>query len=227
MKTVITALMTLGLATGWWEPLFRPSNPRQLTEEGIEAWTKGDATAARKSFAAAAASDDDPIHLFNTGTAALGEGAVDEGARLMGAALKMDPSLAADGSFNEGTALLRDQRLDEAVDRLQESLRRDPSRQDAKRNLELALMRREQQNAGAGGEQSQPSDGEDGQQEQDPQEGEPDEGDASEDGREGDQQQPGELDAEAVLRAVAQQEAEELKRMRDARIEAGRRGTGW
>lgn len=227
MKIVIAALTILSVSAAWWEPLFRPSNPRQLTSGGIHSWQKGDASAARRHFAAAAAVDDAPVHMFNAGTAALSEGALDDGARLIDAAIRDDAAFAADGLFNEGTALLREQRLDDAVARLQESLRRDPSRQDAKRNLELALMRREDQNSGGGGQQSQPQDGSEGQPGREGEEGEQESADTPPEGTEEGQREPGQLDAEAVLRAVAQQEAEELKRMREARTRTADRGTGW
>lgn len=224
-------LIVLLLAVSWLDwaaPLFRASNTSALTRAGRDAYDANDAATAREKFAQATAIEQSARNLYNTGTATLAAGDIDAGTRLMEAAVEEDSALAADAAFNEGTALLKQKSLDAAVDRLKASLRLRPDSIDAKRNLEIALRRQQdqQQSGGAGQQQSQPQPGK-GQQNQ--QSGGDEKKDPSEAAQQpGEQsQQPGEVDAEAVLRAAAQQEAQELKRLRGKRFEGEPRGTGW
>lgn len=217
MKMFVLALGIASAATGWWEPLLRSSNSSRETKGGLEAWESGDATQARERFAAAMQIDPDPVHQFNAGTAALRAGSLQDGARDLASAAEQEPRLAADALYNSGTALLTEKRFSDAADQLRESLRRDPARTDAKRNLELALRHMQQQEQGSSGDNPRQDQG-DGDEGPDQQQGEGDRPGEAENG---------EIDAEAVLRAVAQQEAEELRRLRESRVEAGRRGSGW
>ena len=100
--------------------------------------------------------------------------------------------MRADALYNRGNSALAAKALDHAIRDYADALRANPNHAAAKRNLEIALQRREQQrrNASASGQRNQQ--GQSQQQQQAPAQG---------------QQQPkGQIDLEALLRSVQQQE---------------------
>jgi Ca-activated chloride channel family protein len=145
---------------------------------------------------------------FNLGTAQIAAGHREQGSATLAAAMK-DPALRADALFNRGNSALAAKAYDHAIRDYADALRANPNHAAAKRNLEIALNRREsarrQSSSGQRGDKGQSK----------PQPAPPNQG-----------QKPkeGELDLEALLRSVQQQEQEELRRMK-GRAAEGR--VGW
>ena len=125
-----------------------------------------------------------------------------------GAAIRLrQPAL-----FNRGNAALAANALDYAIRDYTAALRLQPNDTAAKRNLEIALRKKAQQDE-SGGKGGQPNPGPPAPQppSQTPQNG---------------QQKPkGGADVEALLRSVQQQEQEELARMRQQKSVRGH--VGW
>ncbi|HEY0140788.1 MAG TPA: hypothetical protein VGF48_07820 [Thermoanaerobaculia bacterium] len=149
---------------------------------------------------------------FNAATAAIAAGQHEEGSALMEGAVK-DPALRANAYFNRGNSALAANALDHAIRDYQDALRARPDFAEAKRNLELALTRRESQQKSQSGQQG----GKGGQQQQQQQPQSPAQGQKPE-------AKQGQADLEALLRSVQQQEQEELSRMK--KLPADRR-VGW
>lgn len=221
MNAVAAAFASLIVLAGAWSAVTRPSNTARETREGIEQLEANDAAAAKVRFQRAAEwSGGDPVHLFNAATAALEARQTEEGLRLNAQVARESPELADDAAYNAGTAFLRQQRPEEAIGLLRESLRMNPHHLDAKRNLELAERMRQENNQSGGDSGQQDTGGDDQSEDRGESEGA---GGQAETGGE----ERGEVNPEEVLRAVAQQEAEELRRMRGRKAEGYRRGRGW
>jgi tetratricopeptide (TPR) repeat protein len=152
-----------------------------------------------------------PSSAFNLGTAEIAGGHREEGSATLGAAIK-DPTLRADALYNRGNSALAAKAFDHAVRDYKDALRARPNFPAAKRNLEIALIRRASAEQEASGKQQ----GGGGKQEQqNPQQPAPGQKPAPKNGQ---------TDLEALLRSVQQQEQEELARMK--RVPAERR-VGW
>ncbi|HVR43960.1 MAG TPA: hypothetical protein VMS56_11025 [Thermoanaerobaculia bacterium] len=197
-------------------PPFRPSNSERLTEKGRKSFAEGRFAEAVERFAAAAERRDDPVAIYNAGTAEIAAGRIDEGSARLGTLGGLDSAAALDALFNTGNGALMRQQWDDAIASYAEVLRRSPGDFDAKRNLEIALQRRlsSQQQRSQDGEsrpQPMPSAGEEDQPSPPPP--------GSGEGRE-------EMTPEEILRSIAQQEKEELQRMRRERAR-DRRVVGW
>lgn len=186
---------------GWW----RETNTHAANARGLRAWAKDEYAAAAAAFAHAGTS---PEAAFNRGTAKIAAGNQQEGAADLEAALR-DPKLRADALFNRGNGALAAKEFEQAVADFAAALRSNPAHAAAKRNLEIALRRREAEQAASGGRRS-----EEGQQQGEQQQPSPEEG----------EQQAGPMDLEALLRSVQQQEQEELRRMKGR---AGEGRVGW
>jgi Ca-activated chloride channel family protein len=122
-----------------------------------------------------------------------------------------DPALRADAYFNRGNSALAAKSFDHAIRDYIDALKANPAHAAAKRNLEIALARRDSQHQeGSKGNQNQDSPSK--QQQQKPQPG--------------GKQQPkqGDVDLDALLRSVQQQEQDELRRMKG---KAGEGRVGW
>lgn len=147
---------------------------------------------------------------FNLGTSEIAAGDREQGSALMAEAIK-DPALRADALYNRGNSALASQAFDHAIRDYSDALRLRPDFAAAKRNLEIAQIRKESARQSAAGQQQ----GSGGKPQQQPQTPAP-----------GRQPAPprGEADMEALLRSVQQQEQEEMTRMK--RMPAERR-VGW
>lgn len=200
-----TLAMMLVLASLWSEVGSRISSSR-----GASAFEKKDYKTAVAHFRRAQQLAPSPQNAFNLGTAQIAAGQRAEGSATLAAAMK-DKALRADALFNRGNSALAARANDHAIRDYADALRANPNHAAAKRNLEIALQRREQQrrNASAGGQRNQQG------QKQQQQQPSP---------SSGDQQRKGELDLEALLRSVQQQEADELRRMKG---KAGEARVGW
>lgn len=202
MRTVAALLV---LASLWGEVGARVASAR-----GAKAFEKKEYTRAVEEFRRAHELAPSPRNAFNLGTAQIAAGQREQGSATLAEALK-DPAVRADALYNRGNSALAAKALDHAVRDYADALRADPRHMAAKRNLEIALQRREQQRRNASANQADQQ----GQSQQQQQQQAPAQG----------QQQPqGQLDLEALLRSVQQQEADELRRMKGKSSEAR---VGW
>ena len=213
---IIAIVVVLAAGAGTF---LRPDNSVWLTKEGQKAFAAGKGADALKHFDEALKRADSPIARFNAGTASIQAGEIDRGIRSL-RQFPVSSELAPDARYNEGNAHLGRAAVDDAIRSYKETLRIDPSHASAKRNLEIAMRRRDQQPQSGKGKGKDDGDQDGGGSNRQPDK-------PSEESRpEGSQPQPrGETDAERLLRAVEQQEREELSRMRKAR--ARERAIGW
>lgn len=217
MKTML--LIALLAAAAAPLPILRPSNSKQLTRSGIEAYKAGNFEEAAHHFSEADSLSESERATFNAGTAAVAAGALAEGKRLLDLVLEGETPVAGDARFNDGNAELTAEQWDAAIEQYSEVLRRQPSAMDAKRNLEIALQRKteaEERQDPQSEPQPQPTPSA-GEEEQPAPPTTPPPG--NEEGRE-------QMTPEEILRSIAQQEREELQRMR--RVKGSeRRALGW
>jgi len=127
-----------------------------------------------------------------------------------------DKSLRADALYNRGNSALASKAYDYAIRDYIETLKLRPGDARAKRNLEIALLRKQSMQQSSGGDQKNPKGSQQGQQQQNQQ---------PRAGQKRENQPKGDANAEALLRAVQQQEQEELSRMKKGREEQKR--VGW
>jgi len=197
-------------------PLLRPTNSRAATARGVAAYNKHDYAASANAFAQAKALRPSPAAAFNLGTAEIASGKREEGSATLAQAMN-DKTLRADALYNRGNSALASKAYDYAIRDYVETLKLRPNDANAKRNLEIALQKKQQamQQSRGGNQQNQQS-SQQGQKQNQPQ---PSAGNKQ-------QQSPRpDSNAEALLRAVQQQEQEELSRMKKARAERVR--VGW
>jgi len=194
------------------------SNSHAATKNGVKAYSAKQYGAATQSFAKANGYAQSPTTLYNLGTAEIAAGKREEGSAALTAAMQ-DKSLRADALYNRGNSALAANSYDYAIRDYVEALKIRPSDIATKRNLEIALNRKMQAQQSQSGKQNNPN-GSNPQQQQKNQQKTPSAGQQH-------QQQPTQRDAnaEALLRAVQQQEQEELERMKRVRAQKGR--VGW
>ena len=121
--------------------------PNRLTEQGRDAFQRGNHPEALKSFEAAAqARPDDPKARFNVGDGLYKSGKYDEAGALFKALGQDERSpVSAAARFNLGNALLQRQDYPGAVQAYRDALRAEPGAPDVRRNLELALRALQEQ----------------------------------------------------------------------------------
>lgn len=174
------------------------SNSHAQSAHGRKAFEAKEYARAAKHFAKAQETAPSTLSAFNLGTAQIAEGRREEGSATLAKALE-DPNLTADAYFNRGNSALAAKALDHAVADYMQALRANPSHVAAKRNLEIALARRESEQRQSRSQQQQQQKQNQPQQPQQPNGAKP---------------QAGQMDADALLRSVQQQEQEELRRMK-------------
>jgi Ca-activated chloride channel homolog len=213
---LLPALALFALA-GFAGKALAPSNSAVETKKGKASFEKREARDAVDHLAAADSAAPSPRTKFNVGTAEAVAGDAESAERDLEAAMA-DPELRSRAWYNIGNARLAQKEFDAAVRAYANSLRIDPSAADAKRNLEIALRRHEEERRRQRGEGEDESGGGESQQ--------PD-GEPSDDGGEPSEESApeGETDADALLRAIEEQEREELSRMRRSREQ--RRRIDW
>jgi tetratricopeptide (TPR) repeat protein len=191
-------------AASWATPFLREANSRAATKRGIKAFAAGQFAEAANDLGEAAKLRPGTVSSLNAGTASVAAGDFEKGMAALGEAAQ-DPQLREQALFNRGTAMLASHQNDRAIADLEETLRINPGSMRAKRNLEIALRNKQKDEGAGGGKGQQSQQPQDGQQEQQGESGAPNA-----------QQKPagGEADIEAILESVAQQEKEELRRMR-------------
>jgi len=194
-------------------PVLRDTNSSAEVRRGIEAYRSERHDDAVRAFESASKLRATPVTSFDLGTARIAAGQFQEGARDLTDAAK-EPAVAADALYNRGNGALGANALDQAIQDYVQALKLRPTDRDAKRNLEIALLRKQ------ASRQSQPQ----RQSKQEPQPQQPQEQQPQPSpGEEREKEQ--ETRAEDLLRSVEQQEREELTRMRRARSAAQR--IGW
>lgn len=204
---MIALLVVLALDFGrvWHDLTSYLANARGVKQFAAKQYAK-----STQSFDRANGIKPTPAREFNLGTAEVAAGDGERGAAALDKAMR-DPRLRADALYNRGTSALGAKAYDSAIRDYVETLKLRPTDTAAKRNLEIAraLKFAQQQQQGAKGSSGpQPQ-----SQKQQPR--------AS-----GEQpQEKGEADTDAMLRAVQQQEKEELSRMHRAKGEKQR--VGW
>lgn len=192
-------------------PLLRDTNSHAAATRGAKAYGASKYTEASNAYAEAQQLAPSPRGAFNLGTAQIAAGDRERGSATLTEAMK-DPALAAEAHFNRGNSALAAKAFEHAVRDYIDTLKLKPDHAAAKRNLEIALARQQQQKqSGASGRQSQPNQQGKQQQQTPDQNG---------------KQQPkaGDIDLEQLLRSVQQQEQEELRRMKARAAEAK---VGW
>lgn len=204
MKIAIVMLLAVTMPM-WW----RETNSHASSKRGARAFEKKQYAAAAKAFDRAQQIAPSVRGSFNLGTAEIAAGNLEQGSAHLADAIK-DPVLRADALFNRGNSALEAKALDHAIRDYSDALRANPNHAAAKRNLEIALSRKQNQRPSPNGQQGQ------GQQRQQPQKPQPQAG-----------QKPGasgQPDLDALLRSVQQQEQEELRRMKGRAAEGK---VGW
>ncbi|MEA2165210.1 MAG: hypothetical protein QOK37_3337 [Thermoanaerobaculia bacterium] len=179
-------------------PLLRETNSHAAAANGVKQFASKKYADAQKSFATASSIASTPTRSFNLGTSQIAAGNREAGSSTIAKALS-DPALRPDALFNRGNSALAANAFDYAIRDYSETLRLRPSDAAAKRNLEIAIRRKQatqQQQSGSGGKSNQ---------------GEQPKPQPSEQGRE--KQPKSDPSTEALLRSVQQQEQEELTRM--------------
>jgi tetratricopeptide (TPR) repeat protein len=176
----------------------RAKNSHAATARGVTQFEQKKYADAQKSFATSESIAATPARAFNLGTSQIAAGNREAGSSTIAKALA-DPSLRADALFNRGNSALSANAFDYAIRDYTDALRIRPSDAAAKRNLEIALRRKQAvQNQQSGGSGSQHDRGAQPQQKPQPA---------------GAQQPKNDPNAEGLLRSVQQQEQEELARM--------------
>ncbi len=182
--------------------LTRETNSHAATAHGVKQFAEKKYAEAQTSFAKSSSIASTAARSFNLGTAEIAAGNREAGSATIAKALA-DPSLRADALFNRGNSALAANAFDYAIRDYSQTLRLRPTDAAAKRNLEIALRRKEaMQKQQGGGNGSQQNRGPQPQQKPQPSP------------QQGGQQQPkGDPNVEGLLRSVQQQEQEELQRM--------------
>ena len=180
----------------------RETNSHAATARGVKQFAQKKYADAQQSFATATSIAATPARAFNLGTSQIAAGNREAGSSTIAKALA-DPSLRADALFNRGNSALSANAFDYAIRDYTDALRIRPADADAKRNLEIALRRKQamqkQQGGGSGSQQDRGP-----QPRQNPQPAP----------QQGGQQQPkNDPNVDGLLRSVQQQEQEELSRI--------------
>ena len=198
---IAALLLIVNLAHFWHE-----TNSHAATSRGVKAFANKKFDQSVKAFRDANSITPSPQRAFNLGTAQIAAGNREQGSATLVKAMG-DAHLRGDSLFNRGSSALASNAYDSAIRDFTEALRLQPSDRAAKRNLEIALVRKMMQQKQQSGSR-QPQKGSSPQPQ--PQQGQP---------APDERQQNGDANAESLLRSVQQQEQEELQRMHKARGE--------
>ncbi|HEY6844203.1 MAG TPA: tetratricopeptide repeat protein [Thermoanaerobaculia bacterium] len=190
--------------------LWRDTNSHAANARGVKAFAQKKYGQSVKAFADANSISPSPQRAFNLGTAQVAAGQREAGSATLGKAMA-DARLREATLFNRGNSALASNAYDSAIRDFTEALKLQPGDGGAKRNLEIALVRRTQQQRQQGGSHQQQKGNAPQPQPQQAQQA-PD-------------QQQGDANIEALLRSVQQQEQEELQRMH--RPKGERLHVGW
>lgn len=212
MMTVLLLVVSLA---DLWQRATRETSSHAAAARGVKQYEKKQYAEAERSFAEARRIAPVPASEFNLGTAQIAAGRREEGSATLAKAM-VDRSLRAEALYNRGNAALAAKSYDYAIRDYTEALRIHPHDAQAKRNLEIALARRQAMQQAQSGRQQNPQ-GSNPQQQ--PAAKSPGEGPKPQ------EEQTGQAAMDALLRSVQQQEQEEIARMKRAR--GGRVRVGW
>lgn len=131
----------------WWQPL-RQLKAWHLNQKGIQAYRTDEPDKAIKAFRGARKiAGDNPILLFNEGTALLSKGRLQEAEKFIRSALKGFSANQireqAAAHYNLGNLYFAQKKWDEAAKAYIATLKRTPNDWDAKFNLELVLRQQQ------------------------------------------------------------------------------------
>lgn len=204
MKLIpILLLITLPFLHQFTARFTRETNSHAATARGVKLFGEKKYADAQKSFGTAASIAATPARAFNLGTSQIAAGNREAGSSTIAKAFA-DPSLRADALFNRGNSALSANAFDYAIRDYTDALRIRPADMAAKRNLEIALRRKQamqkQQGGGSGSQQDR------GPQPQQKPQPSPQPGGAQ-------PQAQNDPNVDGLLRSVQQQEQEELSRM--------------
>jgi Ca-activated chloride channel family protein len=153
MKT-FAILLIAGLP--FVQRLTRETNSHSAPSRGIKQFAEKKFAEAQKSFATSSSIASSPARSFNLGTSQIASGNREAGSATIAKAMA-DPSLRADALFNRGNSALSSNAFDYAIRDYSQTLRLNPSDVAAKRNLEIAIRRKQamqkQQQSGSNGAQ--------------------------------------------------------------------------
>jgi len=215
--TILAIVLSFSLSE-LWQRATRDTSSHAAAVRGVAAYTKKQYSEAVSSFARANTLHPDAQSAFNLGTSQIAAGRHEEGSAVLQKAFA-DARLRADAHFNRGNSALAANAYDYAIRDYVETLKVRPGDVAAKRNLEIALHRKQQAE-----EQKEPKPGKQDEQQKSgakPQQPQPKPGE-----RGNDRKKPAtDPNVEALLRSVQQQEREELARMN--RIRPERLRVGW
>jgi Flp pilus assembly protein TadD len=214
VKALLLAVAALSVAP-FVERALHETNSHAATARGVNQYEKKQYAAAARSFADARNHAPSPTRQFNLGTAQIAAGDHENGAATLATAM-VDKTIRPDALFNRGNGALASKAFEPAIRDYTEALRLRPGDPRAKRNLEIALARKQAAQQSQSGHDRNPQ-GAQPQQKRGPRTQGP--------GEEQDQNLRSDTDADALLRSVQQQEQEELRRMRAQRREGKR--VGW
>ncbi len=216
------------------------ASARSLVEEGNRHYQEGRFDDALKLYTQAQVeSPDAPEIQLNIGNVFYRRGEFDKAREAYRKAWQArDQALAESARYNSGTAGLSSGDLEGAVQDFRDALRLDPSDADARRNLELALLRLQQMEPPPSSQQQKPKPGE-GEQKGKPQQSEGSEGEKEKDPKQGEgaskpreQEDPGQSQKPPDA-AGKGKESEEARRILDAlkgedkpRVDPGRERRG-
>jgi tetratricopeptide (TPR) repeat protein len=212
--TLLALLLTVSLSD-LWQRVTRETSSHAAATRGVTAFARKQYDVALSAFARANALRPTPRAAFNLGTSQIAAGKQEEGSNTLQKALA-DRTLRADALYNRGNSALAAKSFDYAIRDYTETLKLRPSDANAKRNLEIALQRKQQQEEQQKKEQQQG-----GGKQQQPQQPAPKPGQ----GNKGEEKPKSDPNVEALLRSVQQQEREELARMNRSHPERLR--VGW
>lgn len=207
MRVLLLSCWVAGVLVAPW---FTETNSRAASVRGERAYEQKQYEEAMRWFRRAQELAPSARGAFNLGTAQIAAGQREQGSATLAEAMK-DPALRANALFNRGNSALSAKAFDHAIGDYIETLKLRPDHAGAKRNLEIALARRDSARTGTKGSQQNKSGANEQQQQQTP--------------AAGDQKPRGQPDLETLLRSVQQQEQEELRRMKAKA--AGEERVGW
>jgi Flp pilus assembly protein TadD len=191
------------------------TNSHAATGRGVKQYQQRQYAASAKSFGQARADAPSPVYAFNLGTAQIAAGDRENGAATLASAM-VDRTVRPDALFNRGNGALASNAFESAIRDYSEALRIRPGDLSAKRNLEIALARKQAAQQSQTDHDRNPQ-GAQPQHQRGPRTQGP--------GQEKDEQARSDTDADALLRSVQQQEQEELRRMKLQRRQGKR--VGW
>jgi hypothetical protein len=234
-------LLSAPVLSGW--SFFDPFH--ENVEKGNEKAQDEEAEAALNHYDEAGRVDPgSPIPDFNRGIVLSREGKTEEaGDAFLAAAAAEDPAIAADALYNHGNTLMEAQQFAPAIEAYLGSLDLDPGDEDARRNLEIAVQRLEEQQQQPQDQQQQNDQENQDDQQQQPQpqdqsnedeQSQPENNESPQDQEEqpGPEQRPPEErltreDAERLLNAVESDELKVLQQLLEQEEQSGGVSLDW